>query len=123
MLLFSYYTDLTKECNMTSPVFNNIVSLATGRQSASGTVRGNRRAEMLPVCHQQIVNPQPETWREDLAQFCLGLFRSSGLHIPPPVADAVHMSINTDTRLIEAEGNHKVGSFPPYPLELEQFFD
>src|SRR5512140_1399461 len=76
---------------------------------------------ILAERHEKVVYHQPVALGKLLPQRKLGLLRRFGLHVPPAVADPVHMGIDADPGFSESEGDHEIGRLAPHSLEFEKF--
>src|SRR3972149_583440 len=85
-------------------------------KAAKGRCRG---AQVLSVCHQQVVYLYPVPLGKALTKGELSLFRRLCLNEAPPVGYPVHMGINTDAGLAKAERYDKVRRLPAHAPELQ----
>ena len=89
-------------------------SCAKGVQGTTTAPGGDRRAQILAVGHQQIVQDDPVTMGQFHPQGQFGLIRRLRFDIAPPVADPVDVGIDADSRFLERKGDNEVRGLPPY---------
>jgi hypothetical protein len=92
-------------------------------KGTSGTFGRDGCALVLTEGDKKVVDNEPVLLRQFFSQCEFRLFRSSGLHVTPPVADAVNMRIRTDPRFAETKCNHQIRRLPTHALELQKFID
>ena len=88
--------------------------------TALTAIRGHRAAEVLAESHQEFVEVLPEPLGQFFPENRFGGVGRFGFHITPAVADAVHVSIDTNSRLVKAVGESQVGGLPAHPFQRYQ---
>src|SRR5262249_42377499 len=84
--------------------------------------RQRARADVFAEWNEQAVDLDPVTTRQLVFKRDRGLLRRARPDISPAVGHAMRVYVNSDTRLIAGDSQHKVGAFRPDAFKREQRF-
>ena len=97
--------------------------IAITDERALAAQRRDRLTDMLSIGDQQVVEDDPVFAGKFLAEGLFGFVRAFRRHISPPIADPMHVNINTDTRLSIAHRDDQIRRFTPDPGQRLQLIE